>query len=385
MQNFRIFTDHFCNRLFTAVFSHHTPGSLTWAGDRKAVDAILAEIVMPITSPEAYSEAIAIVARADAYASEASKVTTAFDLPAKYAEMQGKYSEKSDEYAIIEPALQFVLDLGNGENDAYTDAQAANTVYNAYASYMTLVDKARSYNTDEANNTIASQAAALKDHYATVEELGAFEAVAVAGIVAKSKHHVVVGVGDGHIALAGDGDVLEGFVDFTDFGLVFRFIWFTCAALVIKKFNALDAALIKGRHEFFRAFGFIKNKDRALAVQHLTYFRRIVIVQISALAAVAEEPIRHTDGKKHDQTHQHASYQNDPCFRKSTIHLLSPMLLPLLYFSSFAAASSSKSPSKASIMPRSQSAASFGSIGSLARTSRPNSFATSSALLGPKI
>ena len=152
-------------------------GSLTWAGDRKAVDAILAEIVMPITSPEAYSEAIAIVARADAYASEASKVTTAFDLPAKYAEMQGKYSEKSDEYAIIEPALQFVLDLGNGENDAYTDAQAANTVYNAYASYMTLVDKARSYNTDEANNTIASQAAALKDHYATVEELGAFEIV----------------------------------------------------------------------------------------------------------------------------------------------------------------------------------------------------------------
>ncbi len=168
-----------------AELNNKYAGSLTWAGDRKAVDDILATISMPITSPEAYSQAIEIVKEADKYASEAARITTAFDLPGKYATMQENYSNKSEEYAIIEPALQFSLNLGNGENDTYKDAEEANKVYAAYESYMRTVDKARSYNTDEANTTIATQAADLATHYATIEELDRYES-ALSAVINKA-------------------------------------------------------------------------------------------------------------------------------------------------------------------------------------------------------
>ena len=146
------------------------------------------------------------------------------------------------------------------------------------------------------------------------EQTGALEPVSVAASILEGEEDVVVAVGDGHFALALHGDVLEGFVDDADLLLIGGLIRLVAAHLIEQHFGAHDGSLVKGRHELLGAVGFIKNKDRAGALEHFADLRRTVVVQVSSLPSAAEESLRHADGKKKDQTHEHASYEYDPCF-----------------------------------------------------------------------
>ena len=147
---------------------------LTWGGDIKAATAMLAEIQMPIVSYEAYTAAQAKVTEAMAYINNAYNTINAFTALDSYIAMQLNYEDGTDNYLILDPAINYVLTLGDGENDTYKDAIAANAVLASYRDYMTIREKAATYDSEEINGLLSSQASVLKAKYSSVEELEAF-------------------------------------------------------------------------------------------------------------------------------------------------------------------------------------------------------------------
>ncbi len=147
---------------------------LTWGGDIKAANAILSEVKLPITSYAAYAAAQTKITEAMAYINTAYNTINNFTALDNYISMQLNYDEGSDNYQILDPAINFVLALGEGENDSYKDAVAATAVFNSYKDYMAIRDKAEVYNSIEINNLLNQQATVLKAKYSSVEELDAF-------------------------------------------------------------------------------------------------------------------------------------------------------------------------------------------------------------------
>ena len=150
--------------------------SIFWKGDIAALNDILAKIQLPVSGLDEYSVANDIIAEAKAYLSDAATGEKGFNLPDKYMTLQTPYAENTDQYAILEPALNYIFTIGEADDDNYKMIAGLNAVYKAYESYLRTFDKAKAKNTEKLNALMAEQVAVLKAEYATVEKLGEFEA-----------------------------------------------------------------------------------------------------------------------------------------------------------------------------------------------------------------
>ena len=127
--------------------------------------------MFPIAGKAAYDEAVAIVNEAIAFKNMAKGITSSFNVPNKYLELTEKYAE-GIQTEILDVAWAATMNLGEGENDTYKDAQTANEVYNEYVNYLASYDDATlNYYTDEMKSVLAPQEADLKANYANVATL----------------------------------------------------------------------------------------------------------------------------------------------------------------------------------------------------------------------
>ena len=147
---------------------------LYYGGDIKAVNEILAAIELPLQGFEAYESALAVIAEANDYINTAYNTLNSFTAVDDYLTLQSNYSEESDEYQILDPAVNFTLSLGEGEDDTYLDAIEATEVCKAYTDYMNTRSYALSFDNAELNQILAEQAETLKAGYSTVEQLNQF-------------------------------------------------------------------------------------------------------------------------------------------------------------------------------------------------------------------
>ncbi len=146
-----------------------------WGGDQKAYDALIAKVVFPIAGADAYSEAMAIVNEANNLKKAAIAGKNAYNTPDKYLNLEANYADDSNQVEILNQGWLVAMELGNGENDSYKDAEAINEVYAAYESYMRTYDKALTFNTEKITAVIKEQTSDLKANYATVEKLIGYE------------------------------------------------------------------------------------------------------------------------------------------------------------------------------------------------------------------
>ena len=148
---------------------------LTFAGDKKYVKDLLANVVLPIQSAPQYEEALGYTKTAKDYIKTASNYMKGYTTPEDYTELFGQYADGSNQANMLQQPLNYVLDLGNSEEDTYEDAQEAAKVYDAYVSYLKVYDQAMQNGNDEINGLIASQTAYLTANYPTAAKLGEYE------------------------------------------------------------------------------------------------------------------------------------------------------------------------------------------------------------------
>lgn len=155
---------------------------LFWKGDIAGFNAILEKIQLPVTGLDAYTAANEIISEAKAYLNAAAAGESGYNTGEKYLTLQSNYESGSDQYAILEPAVAYAFNVGEGETDEYTMIADVNAVYNAYESYLRTFDKAKEKNTETLNTLLAEQSAALKAGYSNVETLNAYERALLAPI-----------------------------------------------------------------------------------------------------------------------------------------------------------------------------------------------------------
>ena len=147
---------------------------LTWQGDIKNVETLLAQIPATIETNDAYIDAMAVIAEANAYINTAYNTINSFSAATDYLSLQAEEEENSDNYELYNPAIDYTLGLGEGEDDTYNDAVEATAMFNTYKEYVTLRKNAASFNTQALNDLLATQAAALKLAYATSDQLNEY-------------------------------------------------------------------------------------------------------------------------------------------------------------------------------------------------------------------
>ncbi|MBQ9363624.1 MAG: hypothetical protein IJT97_09450 [Bacteroidaceae bacterium] len=152
--------------------------TLTWAGDIAAANAILAKIPETINSQEAYEATLATLAEVNDYVTTATNTIDNWKALDNFTALADQQPEGSVEALIAEVAVMQVLTLGEGENDTYKDALAADDDYAAYASYLEYrASMAELAATDDALKAMLDeQGDTLSTRYATAAELAEFQA-----------------------------------------------------------------------------------------------------------------------------------------------------------------------------------------------------------------
>ena len=145
-----------------------------WNGDITAVNAMLAELPETISTYEEYTKVDAELDKINAYINNAANIIANCNVLENYITLQSNYAEGTDEYDILNPAIEFAFTLGEGENDSYVDANKAAETYNAYNEYMSIRDQASKYDSAELNGLLNSEAETLKNKYSSIEELTEF-------------------------------------------------------------------------------------------------------------------------------------------------------------------------------------------------------------------
>lgn len=139
---------------------------LLFAGDKKAVNDILAGIQLPIADKEAYEVAFGIYNEAkNAYAAAAAgeKNFNAFDVMAGLAA-----------YDFTAPAFDYMSSYGDSENDTYERVAELNEIANVYKTYCEVYDKAVAIKDPTVDGIIASQVAELSASMKSADEIGAY-------------------------------------------------------------------------------------------------------------------------------------------------------------------------------------------------------------------
>lgn len=139
---------------------------LLFAGDKKAVNDLLAQIQFPITDKDAYEVAFGIYNEAKNVYSAAvagEKNFNAFDVLVGLAE-----------YDFTTPAFDYMSSYGDSSNDTYERVAELNEVANVYKTYCGVYDKAVALHDPTVDAIIASQVAELKQSVKTADEMGAY-------------------------------------------------------------------------------------------------------------------------------------------------------------------------------------------------------------------
>ena len=151
--------------------------TLTWAGDIAAVNALLNSIPETIDSQEAYQNATATIAEANAYVSAANAAIANWKAIDDFNNLLAAQVEGSTEATIVEVALMYAIGLGEGENDTYLDAIASGKDYTAYVNYLAYRAGMGELINDAAIATvIAEQNTYLTGNYANAAKIDEFKA-----------------------------------------------------------------------------------------------------------------------------------------------------------------------------------------------------------------
>jgi len=139
---------------------------LTFAGDKKAVNEILAKIQLPIADADAYEVAYGY------YTEAKNALDVALSGEKKYTALE-TLTALAD-YEFVAPALEYAMNLGQAETDTYELVEGANTIANAYKSYCEVYDKAITLNDAAVNAVITTQTAEMKAAMKTADEIYAY-------------------------------------------------------------------------------------------------------------------------------------------------------------------------------------------------------------------
>ena len=135
---------------------------LTFKGDIAAVNALLDQILLPITSPEAYEAALVPLREADAYVRAAKQAMKDYSALKTAEELMGTYT--SDEaQSILLPLFDYAATLGEAETDTYELCAPTNEAANAYKEYMAVYTQAVALDNANVNAVLAEQVQALSN------------------------------------------------------------------------------------------------------------------------------------------------------------------------------------------------------------------------------
>ena len=143
--------------------------ALTFPGDLSAIAALKEKIVLPIPDADAYEAALVVVHDINEYISFATQAQKNNNALETINKLMDQYTT-DEEQAILAPAFQYALALGDGENDVYTMIEPANETANKYGDYLSLYAKAIEYK-DAIGSRLTEQVEALKAEYKDTETL----------------------------------------------------------------------------------------------------------------------------------------------------------------------------------------------------------------------
>ena len=152
---------------------------IAFEGDKAVVNGYLAQIAecMPIAGQvPLYEQALAYAKLATDYITTVNKAMKSWSADEDFLSLQSNYEVETEPYEMLQPAVDFILELGSSVEDTYEDAIAAADVYDAYESYMAMYDKCAAVGSEVLDALLATQAATVKAAYQDVETLNAFEA-----------------------------------------------------------------------------------------------------------------------------------------------------------------------------------------------------------------
>lgn len=141
---------------------------LQFAGDKNAVNALLAQIanMRPIQGKDDYDTAFSLFNQAKnlyELAVAGEKNYNALNTIAAYAD-----------YPFVDPALNYMLNYGEGANDTYDKVAELNEIARVYGVYCGVYDKAVALNDATVNAILENQVAALKAEMKDADQMGAY-------------------------------------------------------------------------------------------------------------------------------------------------------------------------------------------------------------------
>jgi hypothetical protein len=148
--------------------------ALTFAGDKKAVADLLAQIQLPLADAAAYDAAIAVIVSANDYINKATGAMNAFTAEATYGELGTTYADDTDASEMIATALAYVIGLGEKESDTYELMAPANAAAAKYSEYLALYAKAKAFGDANLNTILAAQVAEMKAAYKETDAIQAY-------------------------------------------------------------------------------------------------------------------------------------------------------------------------------------------------------------------
>lgn len=150
--------------------------ALTFEGDKKKVQEMLAKVPASVDSKEVYLASTEAIAEANEYINTANNAINNWKALENFPKLGEKYEEGTPEKDIINTALAGTMEVGENADDTYEDAIANEQQYNAYLAYMTYRESIGEFIKDAAvAPIIEEQNTYLKANFATVEKLDEFK------------------------------------------------------------------------------------------------------------------------------------------------------------------------------------------------------------------
>lgn len=140
--------------------------NIQFAGDKKVVTDILAQIQLPLAGKEAYETAYELFCDAREKTQRAIMEEKKFNA----VETLGEFAERD----YISPAYTYMVMYGDSEEDTYERVAELNEVANVYKTYCGVYDKAVNLNDATVSAIIAEQTADMKQNVKTADEIGAY-------------------------------------------------------------------------------------------------------------------------------------------------------------------------------------------------------------------
>ena len=146
---------------------------LTFKGDIKKVEELLAQIQLPIIGADAYDAALVPLREASDYIKRAKAAVNGYKALDTFTALLDQYIEE-DEQAMLKPAFDYALALGEGENDTYELVEPANAAATAYSDYMGIYEQAKALNDASVNKVLEGQVAQFKAAFLSAETVKGF-------------------------------------------------------------------------------------------------------------------------------------------------------------------------------------------------------------------